>query len=284
MEDEQVEQDLPCILAAMDQPSVDGVNTWLVSKAAHEAGVKVVLSGVGGDELFGGYDHFGQFPRWAHRIQKLARIPGLRGLAELMARITSRWQLAPTKAADLLKYGDSYAGMYLVKRGLFMPWELPALLDKEFVQAGLNALRPPEFVKSMLGRESTSSFATIATLEAVFYLRNQLLRDSDWASMAHSLELRTPLVDAHLLATLAPFLINRPQGLGCKQSIARAPVPKLPKQVVNRQKTGFSLPMDRWLNKAKALDSWRRLPALAKENCHWSRRMAYSLANKLIAQ
>ena len=283
IEDEQVEKDLPSILAAMDQPSVDGVNTWLVSKAAHAAGLKVVLSGVGGDELFGGYSHFKQLPIWSDRYQQMRRIPGLVGVAKRFSRLAAHWHLIHSKALGLIKYGDSYPGLYLVKRGLFMPWELPSLIGEEFAWKGLDEIKPPEFINSMLGPEPSRPFATIAALEAIFYLRNQLLRDSDWASMAHSLELRTPLVDAHLLMKIAPVLVNRPEGIHVKLPLANAPQRALPPQVITRQKTGFSLPMARWIENTGVLDSWRRRPELTKDSCHWSRRMAYSLANELVS-
>ena len=280
IEDEQVEKDLPSILIAMDQPSVDGINTWLVSKAAHEAGLKVVLSGVGGDELFGGYRHFSELPRWADRYQKLNRVPGLIGLAGYASRLAARWQFLPAKAPGLIKYGGSYSGLYLVNRGLFMPWELPSLLGGEFVREGLDELKPPGFISSMLGSEPTNPFATIASLEAIFYLRNQLLRDSDWASMAHSLELRTPLVDVQLLTRLAPVLVNRPEGMSEKISLANAPQSVLPGKVVRRQKTGFSTPMDRWMESSKVLSEWRTNQHLRKARVPWAHRMAFSLVSQ----
>ena len=280
--DEEVERDLPTILAAMDQPSVDGVNTWLVSKAAHEAGLKVVLSGVGGDELFGGYSHFDVLPKWKKQQEALRKVPGMAMLGEKALLSAAKYGLAPTKAAALVRYGASYAGLYLAKRGLFMPWELPELLGEEFAMEGLAALQPPGFIATSIGGDIDNGYAAVAALEANFYLRNQLLRDSDWASMAHSLELRAPLVDAKLLSTLAPALVNRPQGMEKKLPLANAPRKALPASVVDRPKTGFSLPMGRWLNSTSVLDSWRCVPSLATDKCHWSRRMAYSLISEIL--
>jgi asparagine synthase (glutamine-hydrolysing) len=280
--DEDVERNFPAILAAMDQPSVDGVNTWLVSKAAHEAGLKVVLSGVGGDELFGGYSHFDVLPKWKRQQDILHKLPGMASLVLLATSSLSKFGRLPQKANAVARYGDSYAGLYLAKRGLFMPWELPELLGEEFANAGLLELQPPEFIASSIGGEANNGYATVAALEANFYLRNQLLRDSDWASMAHSLELRTPLVDVKLLRTLAPALVRRPKGMEKKVSLANAPRRALPPSVLNRPKSGFSLPMERWLDKSAALDSWRRIPSLTDSKCHWSRRMAYSLVSEIL--
>ncbi len=279
IEDGEVESDLTTILAAMDQPSVDGVNTWWVSKAAHEAGLKVVLSGVGGDELFGGYSHFDVLPKWKKQLAPLYALPGLAPLGAAALVNLARIEFAPPKAAALARYGSSFAGLYLAKRGLFMPWELAGLLGEEFASAGLEQLRPPQFISNVIGKEVNSGYAVVAALEANFYLRNQLLRDSDWASMAHSLELRTPLVDAKLLQTLAPALVTRPSGMEKKRPLANAPKNSLPGNIVNRPKTGFGLPMQRWLDNSQVLDSWRRVPTLNNPRCHWSRRMAYSLVS-----
>lgn len=163
-----------------------------------------------------------------------------------------------------------------------MPWELSGLLGEEFANAGLKALDPPGFIVASVGEQVDNVYAVVAALEASFYLRNQLLRDSDWASMAHSLELRTPLVDIELLRTLAPALVNRPPGLEKKLPLAQAPIKPLPPGVVRRPKTGFSLPMQRWLDNSRVLDGWRRVPSLRGPRCHWARRMAYSLVSELL--
>lgn len=277
--DAEAAADLPRALADMDQPSVDGFNTWLVSKQTAALGLKVVVSGVGGDELFGGYDHFARLPVWRRRLQRLARVPGLLPVLAGGLGLASRLGLVHAKAAALTRLGPDLAGLYLVRRGLFMPWELPGLLDADLVRDGLMALQPPRFLRADLGADCAGDYATIAALEAANYLRNQLLRDSDWASMAHSLELRTPLVDFHLLRDLAPVLVApRPPGLAGKRALALAPRPALPDSVIDRPKSGFFLPMRDWLEQTSLLDHWRRIPQLDHPRCHWSRRMAYALA------
>ena len=117
----------------------------------------------------------------------------------------------------------------------------------------------------------------VATLEASLYMRNQLLRDADWASMAHSLEVRVPLVDASLLETLAPVAVSLAPGAG-KRLLAGSPEKALPDAVIARAKTGFATPIDDWLQRDERLQRWQRLPQLTTPRCPWARRWAYQLA------
>src|SRR5262249_29237298 len=119
----EFEADLPRILAAMDQPTIDGVNMWFVSKAASERGLKVALSGLGGDELCGGYPSFRDLPLWVGAFRLPSRLPGLGVMFRRVYGVMAQF-LGPTnpKAAGLVEYGGSYAGAYLLRRGLFMPW------------------------------------------------------------------------------------------------------------------------------------------------------------------
>ena len=275
--DEQAEADWPAALAAMDQPSIDGFNTWLVSKYTAAQGLKVVVSGVGGDELFGGYRHFSELPVWQRRLQALSRMPGALAALDLGAGLAQRCGLVNAKARALARLGPNLAGLYLVRRGLFMPWELPQVLDADLAREGLAMLQTESSLAEVIAGFADHSYAAIAALEATFYLRHQLLRDSDWASMAHSLELRTPLVDYQLLQTLAPLLAKRPPALAGKRLLARAPRPGLPETVIRRPKSGFALPMDRWLEQSQILTQWRNHRVLKQGPTPWARRMAYSL-------
>jgi asparagine synthase (glutamine-hydrolysing) len=275
--DEQAEADWPAALAAMDQPSIDGFNTWLVSKHTAAQGLKVVVSGVGGDELFGGYRHFSELPVWQRRLQALSQMPGALAALDLGAGLAQRCGLVHAKARALARLGPNLAGLYLVRRGLFMPWELPQVLDADLAREGLATLQTESSLAEVIAGFADHSYAAIAALEAAFYLRHQLLRDSDWASMAHSLELRTPLADYPLLQTLAPLLANRPPALAGKRVLARAPRPALPETVIDRPKSGFALPMDRWLQKSQVLTQWRANRVLKQGPVPWARRMAYSL-------
>jgi asparagine synthase (glutamine-hydrolysing) len=279
--DAQAEADWPNALADMDQPSVDGFNTWLVSKHMAAAGLKVVVSGVGGDELFGGYEHFADLPVWQRRLRRLEGVPGVMPGLAAGARIAHRLGLVHVKAEGLARLGSGLAELYLVKKGLFMPWELPQILDHELVREGLAALQPVRHLSAVIDGFSGYSYPSIAALDASFFLRNQLLRDSDWASMAHSLELRTPLVDFELLKKLAPVLVNRSTSQSGKRVLALAPNPALPDAVLNRPKSGFFLPLDRWLKQSSVLGEWRANKSLQGKRVPFARRLAYSLVAQI---
>ena len=110
-------------VAALDQPSMDGTNTYFVSWAAREAGLKVALSGLGGDELFGGYPSFRDIPRLVKALRPFQPLKPLgRTFRIASARFLKNW--TSPKYAGLFEYGGSYSGAYLLRRGLFMPWEL----------------------------------------------------------------------------------------------------------------------------------------------------------------
>lgn len=273
----EFEQDVPLILDAMDQPSIDGVNTWFASKVAAERGYKVVLSGVGGDELFCGYPSFRQIPRTAKIGKVIAAIPGARALMSLPCAYLAR-RLAKPKLADLPDFMDSLEGTYFLKRSLFLPGELPALMGADMAREGLARLggSPP----GMAHANARDGVAAVGLMESTHYLRQQLIRDSDWASMGHSIELRTPLVDAALLETLGPYVSGFADGIG-KAMLARSPMRPLPESIINRPKTGFSLPMAQWLSEATDPHAWDDLPILASPGTPWARRWARIVVEKM---
>ena len=243
----EFQKDLPKIMKAMDQPSIDGLNTWFVSKAAREQGLKVAISGLGGDELFGGYPSFKDIPRWVSYFSALSKIPGLGDLSSSIANISwaSNLKINP-KFWGLLKYGGTYPGSYFLKRGLYMPWELSKVLDKDLIHAGLETLNPLLMIQKEMTPDTGTAFQCVASMESSLYMKNQLLRDTDWASMAHSLEIRVPLVDAHLLRKLAPLITNM-NGEQGKKIFGLTPKIPLSEIVLNRKKTGFKTPREMWM-------------------------------------
>lgn len=222
------EQGLEQFLTDMDQPSVDGLNTWLISRAASQVGLKVVLSGLGADELFGGYPSFRQLPPLVRMLGPFARLPHLgRKARQVLRPWASRF--ANEKFAGVLEYGGSLPGAYVLRRAVRMPWqadngerfELPTVPD--------------------LGRD----FAKVSFLECNTYLLNQLLRDADWASMAHSVELRVPFVSVQLARHVArQWGAGRPYG---KADLAATAQPAHPPSILRRPKTGFNVPVHTWL-------------------------------------
>ncbi|HEV7427618.1 MAG TPA: asparagine synthase (glutamine-hydrolyzing) [Thermoanaerobaculia bacterium] len=225
--------DMPRFFDAMDQPTIDGTNTWFVSKAAAERGLKVAISGLGGDELFGSYPSFRALPR----IVSAARLP-------LAAAVAGRLGRNP-KARAVAQYGATWAGAYLLKRGLFLPDDLPSLMGADAAREGLEQLSMLDHIADTIDPDPGTPFGRVAALEASLYMRNQLLRDTDWASMAHSLEVRTPLVDATLLRQIAPLLMVEKSR--CKQHFAASPRTPLPAWLSRRRKTGFAVPLAEWM-------------------------------------
>ncbi|MGE5149956.1 MAG: asparagine synthase (glutamine-hydrolyzing), partial [Rhodospirillaceae bacterium] len=248
----EFERDLPAILDAMDLPTIDGINTWFVAKAAREAGIKVALSGLGADECFGGYPSFKDVPRSVHLLRPFRFIPGLGGLVRrlMSSTIASGARLHP-KSAGVLQYGGDWAGAYLLRRSVYMPWELDRLLDPVMVEEGLRRLAPLSHIANELQAGRLGDFDRVAALETSLYMRNQLLRDADWAGMAHSIEIRVPYVDPFFLAALPPGDVLAE--IKAKQAVADVPQPPLPDVSRNRAKTGFVTPVGRWMCEASGV-------------------------------
>lgn len=244
---QEFDAEIDRVLTSMDQPSIDGVNTYFVSKAAAERGMKVALSGLGGDELFGGYPSFAHVPRIARTFGWARKVPWVgRAVRRISAPLLRPF--ASPKYASLLEYGGDYAGAYLLRRALYMPWEVRGLMDPDAFAEGwerldlLGSMR-----KSMTAIEGAR--ARVSALELTWYMRNQLLRDADWAGMSHSLEIRVPFVDVHLFRGLAPMLKeSRPP---TKLDVARCAAARLPAPLLSRPKTGFSIPVHEWARRAR---------------------------------
>lgn len=275
--------DLHLMLEAMDQPSIDGINTWFVAKAAKEAGLKVAISGLGGDELLAGYPSFVDVPRWRRRFGPLAAVPGIgRAARFLISTLAPNYAHRKPKALGVLESSSSWAGAYLLRRGLHLPPELSHIMDPDLAREGLRRLRPLKQLAEGLWPDPGSDVARVCALESTHYLRNQLLRDADWAGMAHGVEVRVPFVDVTLLAKLAPVIATLMPGSG-KAALAKAPTLPLPNKIVTRSKTGFSVPTGTWIGEsAEAVPASTNNTGVTKGlvSRQWSRKVLADWGNE----
>jgi asparagine synthase (glutamine-hydrolysing) len=254
------------IFDAMDQPTVDGINTYFVSKAAKQVGLKAVLSGLGGDEVFCGYQYF-------ERIKLLKTIQGLPRLLRLPLALTGildeKWRKL------IFLQGDDGLRLYLSLRGLFSSPEVARILDitEKEVEDVLNNFQ----LSSVDSRLSTvSPVDWLSYMEISFYLRNQLLKDTDFMSMYHSVETRVPFLD-HILLDYAVSIDstlkidkNTP-----KPILARSLQGILPNEIIFRKKRGFVFPFDLWIKRRG-----RELFNKATSNASINRRYAERLWQK----
>jgi len=236
-------------LASMDQPTVDGINTYMISQAAKNIGLKVALSGLGGDELFAGYNSFSLIPR-LNKIEKILNSLPSR-LRKQITYIATK--LIPpsdkrTKLNHLIKGQYNGAHVYYLLRSLFCEQELgnlfsdPLILKKEITK---NLNRTQELIDS---HSSLSPLDLVSYLEMTHYMVTTLLRDTDMMSMAHGLEIRVPLLDHKLVELMfsIPSNIKIKKGIP-KHLLVNSLSSKLPTFITQRKKMGFTFPFEVWM-------------------------------------
>ena len=263
-------------LDSLDQPTFDGLNSYFMSKAVRAAGFKVALLGSGGDELFGGYTSFRDLPALAKWSRRASAIPmGARvALARLASRVLqpsgagamaqqTRWAKLP----DMVQRGDDLLALYQMAYALFLPKYQRELLGDAAQGALVDGL--PAAMRERLRHEvqGRTPLAAISAMEQRLFLGERLLRDTDAASKAASLEVRLPLVDQVLLENVNRLSDHdRYHPLQAKSMLRRIGLRGLDPALFDRPKSGFVLPYDRWLRSSlgKMIDSTMRDPVLVK--------------------
>jgi len=226
-------------LSAMDQPSNDGFNTYCVSKFARDSGLKVVLSGVGGDEVFGGYPSFRRVPQlvaWHKRLGFSRRVAsaGVKNTGRFLSR---RRRLQMARLSDFLAGDGTPASAYRAIRSFYTANEAIRLAE-HYTGGGLKSVEFPDQEPQPTIGDSVSE------LEILQYMKNQLLKDSDVMSMAHGLELRTPFVDSRFIDSISK--IPAVQRLEFGKRLLLKAVPEVPEWVANQRKRGFRFPFEQW--------------------------------------
>ncbi len=237
---------LPNALEAMDHPSMDGPNTYVVSKVTKEAGITMALSGLGGDEVFAGYDVFQRSVALRKRAWITAVPRPLRALGGSMLPLL-RKGLAMEKAAELLRLRAwDLASTYPVSRLIHTDAELARLLGSKEPEPNTVGMIAGVLLEQE-GGSALPLLSQVSVLEIGTYLHSVLLRDADQMSMAHALEVRVPFLDHHLVE----FVLGVPDTLKYPSTPKRLLVESLgdllPQEVVHRPKMGFTLPWPDWL-------------------------------------
>ncbi|TKB98633.1 asparagine synthase (glutamine-hydrolyzing) [Pedobacter cryophilus] len=268
------------IIAAMDQPSTDGINSWFVSKAAKDAGLKAVLSGIGADELFGGYPSF-------KRIKNIPLARNFRSLIVAGAKLIHKDAL---QRVSYLKHRENSIYEYLFLRGFFNPQQLQHFfnIDNKQQEKALHFIPEPSIVKPF-----TYDGKKAAWYEQHYFMQNQLLKDADYMSMQHGLEVRVPFLDQDLvqLCNSLPASLIFNKNKPAKHLLIHAFDNLLPQQIWDRPKMGFTFPFQYWLKehplylqtkqsylKNKSLTSLFK--AYEEDQLHWSKIMSLIVLEK----
>lgn len=218
-------------LAAMDQPSIDGLNTFIISKAVRERGIKVALSGLGADELFGGYSTFDEITKWSPIIRKFSWMPRFikYGIAKILTNY--KGNKFSNKAAKAFSSNGSVDELYSIRREIY---------NCDFL-LGEN--------KKIESKEVSNIIKRVQLLELTKYMLNMLLRDTDYNSMSLGLEIRIPFLDKKIVefALSLPGDVIRPKGSLGKNILRESMHKYLSNDINNQKKRGFVMPISKWL-------------------------------------
>ena len=237
---------VPCALRAMDQPTIDGLNSFVIAQHTRAAGIKVALSGLGGDELFAGYSTFRTVPRMQAFARGLGLLPhhARRSVANAFATLAPASDQS-RKIAALVHGNGNLMDPYLLSRMLFTSKDRDGLLTESDKNARERAHVP--LLETLAQSEQFDAINRISYLETRCYMLNTLLRDSDAMSMAHGLELRVPLIDHCLVEQLFTVPGTLKVDPRIPKHLLVGAVGGLPQEIVHRTKRGFTLPIEHWL-------------------------------------
>ena len=240
---------VPSALAAMDQPTGDGVNTYVVSHSLRATGIKAALSGLGGDEFFAGYPSFKRLPSALKYLRGFNHAPAaLRGLAAGIVVRLGNSSLRAAKAAQMISGNDTLASLFPITRQVLSSDQRRSLLN----EAWQSFASPPDSYISLLDEKyKTTTLETLSLIsyaEGRTYMHDVLLRDTDQMSMAHALEVRVPLLDHKLVEYLMGLPDEPKVSNGTpKRLLVESLNGLLPEEIVHRPKRGFALPFDPWM-------------------------------------
>lgn len=236
-------KEIPAALSSIDHPGGDAINTYLVSKATKKEGVTVALSGIGGDELFAGYD---VFKRMAE-LQKKSWINSMPLFFRKSAGYfiqKNKKSVAGNKIEELLNQSIiNFKSAYPLNRSVFTQKELNKLINNSSPFKQINAIvsEVPQIEKHLLSAVSVAEITT--------YLQNVLLRDADQMSMAMALEIREPFLDYQLIDFVLGINDEKKYPHTPKKLLVDSLGELLPSEIINRKKMGFTLPWQIWLKK-----------------------------------
>lgn len=259
---------LPRIIEDMDLPTTDGINTWCISKFAHDDGLKAVLSGLGADELFGGYPSF----------NRIRYIKSARKYPAALFKLANHSSFDAYRKIAFLAYNHPIAD-YLFLRGLYSPGDISAILNTDITQVEdvLFGKRELPYVRNYDEQDA-------AWFEKNLYMQNQLLRDTDVMGMSHGLEVRVPFLDEDFVRLseginpIIRFDKGRP-----KKLLIDSFLDILPKAIWNRTKMGFSFPLQEWMKENERITDeshYKRsksksiIKSFKNNSVHWSKAFA----------